>query len=154
MFSLAYAGTWAPRLPTPVLENLLALSPALLRTLSTFDGPTEPDAQQHDKSYIDRLKVTARAGQGGNGCASFYQGASRGEWMGGRVRAVGTPGSLPTAEGAACYRRRRRHPRCCCHPGLHYNLQGSTPPPMVAMEVMEAMWWSVQPPSEQDIRLP
>ena len=79
MLLLAHAGVWAPRLPTPVLGNLLALSPALLRTLSTFDGPTEPDAQQHDKSYIDRLKVTARAGQGGNGCASFYQGASRGE---------------------------------------------------------------------------
>ena len=153
MLSLARTGAWAPCLPTAVLGNLLTLSPALLRTLSTFDGPPEPDAQQHDKSYIDRLKVTARAGQGGNGCASFYQGASRGECRGAQMRAVGSQG-WHCADGGmcACYRRRHRpHTR---HPCLLVYLQGSTPPPTVAMEGMEAMWWSVRLPSEEVACLP
>ena len=66
------------------LRKLLAISPALLRTLSTlqavsFNAEIDFDPQlQKDRRYVDRLKITARAGKGGNGCLSFYQGASRG----------------------------------------------------------------------------
>lgn len=67
-----------PRAAWPNLGGLLALSPALLRSLSTVT--TDDDADQpHDKRYVDRLKITARGGKGGNGCMSFYQGAGRGE---------------------------------------------------------------------------
>ena len=51
-------------------------------------APTLPfalDTQSHteenrqvDKTYVDRLKVTARAGNGGNGCISFWRSASKG----------------------------------------------------------------------------
>lgn len=35
-------------------------------------------SDDRDKSYIDRLKVTARAGRGGNGCVSFWRSAAKG----------------------------------------------------------------------------
>lgn len=66
------------RLAGPGVGSLLALSPALLRTLSTASGAQDDDAPAHDKKLVDRLKIQARGGKGGNGCASFYQGASRG----------------------------------------------------------------------------
>ena len=78
MLAASQAGL-LPRLPVAALSNLLALSPALLRTLNTLAVDDEPHTQQ-DKRYVDRLKVTARAGRGGNGCVSFYQGASRGAY--------------------------------------------------------------------------
>lgn len=31
-----------------------------------------------DQQYVDRLKVTARAGDGGNGCVSFWKSAAKG----------------------------------------------------------------------------
>jgi hypothetical protein len=49
------------------------------------EGPTdtaispEDGTEDRDKSYIDRLKVTARAGSGGNGCVSFWRSIARGE---------------------------------------------------------------------------
>lgn len=66
------------------LGGLLNLSPALLGCLRTINTAIlDSDQQQeHDKRYVDRLKLTAKAGKGGNGCASFYQGASRGESKG------------------------------------------------------------------------
>lgn len=72
-----------PRLPSS-LGGLLALSPSLLGCLRTISTAATSDAdlqehQEHDKRYVDRLKLTAKAGRGGNGCASFYQGASRGQ---------------------------------------------------------------------------
>lgn len=76
---LAAAGQALPlRLAGPGLGSLLALSPALLRTLSTSVGAPDDDAPAHDKKLVDRLKIQARGGKGGNGCVSFYQGASRG----------------------------------------------------------------------------
>lgn len=73
-----------PQLGAGRLGTLLALPPRLLRRLSTFTevSDVEQEPPQHDKSYVDRLKITARAGKGGNGCASFYQGASRGGLQG------------------------------------------------------------------------
>lgn len=66
------------RLAGPGVGSLLALRPALLRTLSTAAGVEDDDAPAHDKKLVDRLKIQARGGKGGNGCVSFYQGASRG----------------------------------------------------------------------------
>ncbi|PRW39081.1 putative GTP-binding mitochondrial [Chlorella sorokiniana] len=80
MRALSQAGL-ASRLALPAtssLGGLLALSPALLRTLSTFQDTSDQQQQAKDKRYVDRLKITARGGKGGNGCTSFYQGASRG----------------------------------------------------------------------------
>ena len=71
----------APRLSAAL--NLVALSPALTTSLSTLAislGDLERD-EEHDKRYVDRLKITARGGKGGNGCVSFYQGASRGNFV-------------------------------------------------------------------------
>ena len=48
---------------------LLAVSQAKIQILEN---------QGTDKNYIDRLKVTARAGNGGSGCASFWRSASKG----------------------------------------------------------------------------
>ena len=81
MLALQQAGL-ASRLAVPAacnLGGLLALSPGLLRTLATFTDSLDQQQQAHDKRYVDRLKITARGGKGGNGCTSFYQGASRGE---------------------------------------------------------------------------
>ena len=55
--------------------------------------------------------------------------------------------------------RRRHVPHAATVPRSHQPrvllcLQGSTPLPMVAMEVTAAMWWSVQPPSEEGAWLP
>jgi hypothetical protein len=61
------------------VAELLSLSPALLRTLSTITDDGDADAPSHDKRYVDRLKITVRAGKGGNGCISFYHSAGRGE---------------------------------------------------------------------------
>lgn len=76
-FILMQGLSQAPRGGPQCLLKLLTLSPALLRTLRTYQTVLKSDAQ-HDKRYVDRLKITARAGKGGNGCFSYYQGASRG----------------------------------------------------------------------------
>lgn len=34
---------------------------------------------ERDKRYVDRLKVTVRAGSGGNGCISFWRSVGRGD---------------------------------------------------------------------------
>ncbi|KAL4419463.1 hypothetical protein ABPG77_003576 [Micractinium sp. CCAP 211/92] len=83
MLALSMQAGLGPRLPSS-LGGLLALSPSLLGCLRTISTAATSDAdlqehQEHDKRYVDRLKLTAKAGRGGNGCASFYQGASRGK---------------------------------------------------------------------------
>ncbi|KAL4440538.1 hypothetical protein ABPG75_003539 [Micractinium tetrahymenae] len=80
MLALSMGAGVGPRLHSS-LGGLLALSPSslgCLRTLNTAALDSD-QLQEHDKRYVDRLKLTARAGKGGNGCASFYQGASRGK---------------------------------------------------------------------------
>jgi hypothetical protein len=39
--------------------------------------------KQKDQQYVDRLKITARAGDGGNCCVSFWRSAAKGELGGG-----------------------------------------------------------------------
>lgn len=79
MVVLAMQAGLGPRLSSS-LGGLLSLSPSLLGCLRTLNTvATDIDqSQEHDKRYVDRFKLTVRAGKGGNGCASFYQGASRG----------------------------------------------------------------------------
>lgn len=43
-------------------------------------GDPSPEEQRPDKTYVDRLKVTVRAGNGGSGCVSFWRSAAKGEW--------------------------------------------------------------------------
>jgi hypothetical protein len=42
-------------------------------------GDHSLEEQRPDKTYVDRLKVTVRAGKGGSGCVSFWRSASKGE---------------------------------------------------------------------------
>ena len=96
--------------------------------------------RKHDKKYVDRLKVTAKAGDGGKGCVSFWRSAAKGEWRervegvegGGRSRvnskeALNLTGCLLCTLNKSlsvqnsyrqvrpCRRRRRRRGRQCCH---------------------------------------
>jgi len=97
----------AARLPTSALSGLLALSPALLRSLSTASADLQDEAPAHDKRYVDRLKLTARGGKGGNGCVSFYQGTSRG------TDAMHNPWLQRRAVQLWVGSCRRCHCRCC-----------------------------------------
>ena len=63
--------------------NILNVAATWLHTGPAFSTSEKPDTQllenpKVDKQYVDRLKVTARAGNGGSGCASFWRSASKG----------------------------------------------------------------------------
>lgn len=143
MLALSQAGL-ASRLALPAagsLGGLLALSPALLRTLTTFSDAPDQQQQAKDKRYVDRLKITARGGKGGNGCTSFYQGASRGELT---SRLKGPAGAqrwgwsaAAAAAAAALIRLLPNHP-----------VQAGMPWPTAAAGATAAAWSSEPSPSE------
>jgi len=65
--------------------NFVNVATTWLYTTSAISTSTKPDTQlfenpKVDKQYVDRLKVTARAGNGGSGCASFWRSASKGKF--------------------------------------------------------------------------
>lgn len=65
--------------------NIVNVAATWLHTTSAISTSTKPNTQQlenpkADKQYVDRLKVTARAGNGGSGCASFWRSASKGKF--------------------------------------------------------------------------
>jgi GTP1/OBG len=65
--------------------NFFNVAATWLHTSPANHTSIKPDAQllenhKVDKQYVDRLKVTARAGNGGSGCASFWRSASKGKF--------------------------------------------------------------------------
>lgn len=152
MLALSQAGL-ACRLALPAASSglgLLALSPALLRTLSTFQEPSDQQQQAKDKRYVDRLKITARGGKGGNGCTSFYQEASRGELrrlldLHAGAQRWGRSAAAAAAAGA-CW--------LACAVSLPIiQLQAGMPLLMAAAAGTAAAWSSEQSPSEQQLWL-
>ena len=65
--------------------NILNVAVTWLHTGPVISTSIKPDTERLenpkvDKQYVDRLKVTARAGSGGSGCASFWRSASKGKF--------------------------------------------------------------------------
>lgn len=66
-------------------SNFVNVARTWLHTTSAIFTSPKPDVQlfenpKLDKQYVDRLKVTVRAGNGGSGCASFWRSASKGKF--------------------------------------------------------------------------
>ena len=64
----------AAETPRVALSSLRAWSSLVDLDIDSF--VSEPNTK--DQQYVDRLKITARAGDGGNGCVSFWKSAAKG----------------------------------------------------------------------------
>lgn len=52
-----------------------------------YSDVIEDNNIQRDKKYVDKLKLTARAGDGGKGCVSFWRSAAKGMFSSGKQSA-------------------------------------------------------------------
>lgn len=92
-FIMIITRRWHCILRREIARHIEALSPwhrdlinpsrhrAIANQGSFSDAAKIIDPPHKDKKYVDRLTVTARAGNGGKGCVSFWQSSSKGRFF-------------------------------------------------------------------------
>ena len=70
---------WHASCTTHALEQTGQFHAGVASRAAAFVEPSLDGTEERDKRYIDRLKVSLRAGSGGHGCVSFWRSVARGK---------------------------------------------------------------------------